>query len=117
MDPLPVAASAFHVVGLFTTGLGTIFFFTDRHGRASRALSLCFVVLGLRLFLAPLELARPSVPLAAAARGLEALCILAGMEWARRVADTVRRGLRRAAHWLIRAAQLLVLIYLGLTLG
>lgn len=111
------AAAAFHVVGLFTAGLGLIFFFTDRHGRASRALALCFVVLGLRLLLAPVEIASPSVAVTAIARGLEALSILAGMEWARRVADTVRRGLRRAANGLFRAAQILVLVYAGLSLG
>ena len=117
MNLLDPAASAFHVVGLFTTGLGLIFFSTDRHGRASRALALCFVVLGLRLLLAPTEIAQPSVAITAVARGLEALSILAGMEWARRIADTVRRGLRRAANGLFLAAQILVLIYAALSLG
>lgn len=117
MEVTTPAAGAFHVVGLFTAGLGTIFFLTDRSGRASRALALCFAVLGLRLLLAPWEITRPTVQLSAVARGLEALCILAGMEWARRIAETVRRRLRRAAQGLIRAAQLLVLVYAGLALG
>lgn len=117
MDTLSPMAGAFDVVGLFTTGIGTIFFLTDRRGRGSRALALCFVVLGLRLLLAPREIAQHSVQLTAVARGLEALCILAGMEWVRRIAETVRRGLRRAANGLIWAAQILVLIYAVLTLG
>lgn len=114
--PTPDAA-AFHVVGLFTTGLGMIFFATDRHGRASRALALGFVALGLRLLLAPMEIASPSIAITAIARVFEALCILSSMEWARRVAETVRRGLRRAANGLFRAAQILVLVYAGLSLG
>lgn len=117
MEILTPAAAAFHVVGLFTTGLGLIFFATDRHSRASRALALSFAVLGVRLLLAPTEIAQPSVALAALARVLEALCIIAAMEWARRIVETVRRGLQRAANGLILAAQILVLIYSGLQLG
>ncbi len=117
MEILTPADAAFHVVGLFTAGLGAIFFFTDRSGRASRALALCFLVLGVRLLLAPVEIARPSVAITAAVRLLEALSILSGMEWTRRIAETVRRGLRRAAQALIRAAQILVLVYAGLSLG
>ncbi len=114
--PTP-AAAAFHVVGLFTTGLGAIFFFTDRSGRASRALALCFVVLGVRLLLAPTEIATSSIALNAVARVLEGLTIIAAMEWARRIVDSVRRGLRRAANGLFLAAQILVVIYAGLSLG
>ena len=117
MEILTPAAAAFHVVGLFTTGLGLIFFATDRHSRASRALALSFVVLGARLLFAPIEIAQPSVALNAIARMLEALCIIAAMEWARRIVDSVRRGLRRAANGLILAAQILVVIYAGLSLG
>ena len=51
------------------------------------------------------------------ARVLEPLCIVSGMEWARRVADTVRRGLRQAARGLLLAAQILTLIYAGLSFG
>ncbi|MES2684183.1 MAG: adenylate/guanylate cyclase domain-containing protein [Pseudomonadota bacterium] len=117
MEILTPAAAAFHVVGLFTAGLGLIFFATDRHSRASRALALSFVVLGVRLLFAPLEIAQPSVALSAIARVLEALCILSAMEWARRIVDSVRRGLRRAANGLFLAAQILVVIYSGLSLG
>lgn len=117
MEILTPGAAAFHVVGLFTAGLGLIFFATDRHSRASRALALSFVVLGVRLLFAPLEIAQPSVALNAVARVLEALCIIAAMEWARRIVDSVRRGLRRAANGLFLAAQILVAIYAGLSLG
>ena len=110
MEILTPAAGAFHVVGLFTAGLGLIFFATDRHSPASRALALSFIVLGARLLFAPLEIAQPSVALSAIARVLEALCIIAAMEWARRIVDSVRRGLRRAANGLILAAQILVVI-------
>ena len=117
MEIITPAAAAFHVVGLFTTGLGLIFFATDRHSRASRALALSFIVLGARLLFAPVEIAQPSVALNAIARVLEALCIIAAMEWARRIVDSVRRGLRRAANGLFLAAQILVVIYAGLSLG
>ena len=115
MSDLPF--SAFHVVGLFTAGLGAIFFLTDREGRASRALALCFAALGIRLWLAPLELGRAVIVVTALTAVLEALTILAAMEWARRVADTVRPGLARAARGVLRAAQILVLVYAGLSLG
>jgi len=114
---IPTPDAAFHVVGFFTAGLGVIFFSTDRHSRASRALALGFVALGLRLLLAPTEIAGNSVAITAIARVCEALCILSSMEWARRVSETVRRGLRLAANGLFRAAQILVLIYAGLSLG
>lgn len=113
----PIQASAFHVVGLFTAGLGFIFFLTDRKGHASRALALCFVALGARLLIAPLELEHLMVSLAVAGRVLEPLAMLAGMEWARRVASTVRPGLGRAARGLLLAAQIVVVVYGGLTLG
>lgn len=107
----------FHLVGLFTAGFGTIFFWTDRQGRASRALALCLFVLGVRLFLAPLEISAPSIAVTALARTMEALCILAGMEWARRIAETVPRRIARAANALFRAAQIVTLVYAGLSLG
>lgn len=113
----PIEPSAFHVVGLFTAGLGVIFFLTDRRGHASRALALSFIALGARLLIAPLELARPMPALEATGRVLEALTILAAMEWARRVASTVRPGLRRAARGLLLAAQIVVAVYGALTLG
>lgn len=107
----------FHLVGLFTAGFGVIFYFTDRAGRTSRALALCLFVLGVRLLLAPMELATLSVWIAALTRSLEAVCILAAMEWARRIAESVPRRAARVANGLFRAAQILVLVYAGLSLG
>lgn len=107
----------FHLVGLFTVGFGVIFYFTDRAGRTSRALALCLFVLGVRLLLAPMEIATPSVWITAIARSLEAVCILAAMEWARRIAEGVPRRAARAANGLFRAAQILVLVYAALSLG
>lgn len=120
MDPAPASADAFLVVGLFTAGCGLIFGLADRHSRSSRALALCLIVLGLRLQLAPLELSAASrhpVLLAGLARGMEVFCLLAGIEWARRVAETATRRLRTAINWLFRSAQILMLIYGGLALG
>lgn len=110
-------SSVFHLIGLFTAGFGAIFFLADRHSRTSRALALCLAALGVRLLLAPLELSHPTIAITATARLLEALTIVAVMEWARRVAETVARRLGRAARGLLLAAQIMTLIYSGLALG
>jgi len=107
----------FQLVGLFTVGFAAIFFFTDRHGRTSRALSLCLAALGARLLLAPAEINGGSVALSATARVLEAITILALMDWPRRIAETLSQRIARAANALFRAAQILVLVYAGLSLG
>lgn len=107
----------FYLVGLFTAGFSAIFFFTDRHGRTSRALSLCLMALAARLLLAPAELDGGSVAFSAAARLLEAITILALMDWPRRIAETLSRRIARAANGLFRAAQIVVLVYAGLSLG
>jgi class 3 adenylate cyclase len=120
MDPAAASADAFLVVGLFASGCGLIFGLADRHSRSSRALALCLIVLGIRLQLAPLELdaARGHpVLLAGLTRGMEVFCLLTGIEWARRVAETATRKLRGTIHWLFRAAQILMLVYGGLALG
>jgi len=112
--------NAFWVVGLFTAGCGSIFGLADARSRSSRALAFCLIVLGLRLLLAPLELDAESqhpMLLTGLCRIMESLVILAGMEWIRRVAETATQKLRGGINGLLRAAQILVLIYAGLALG
>lgn len=120
MSAASSSIDAFWVVGLFTTGCGAIFGLADAGSRSSRALGFCLIVLGLRLLLAPLELdphsAHP-ILLSALSRIMEALVILAGMEWIRRVAETATQRLRGGINGLLRAAQILVLVYAGLALG
>lgn len=117
----PVAAAdAFLVAGLFAAGCGAIFGLADMRSRSSRALALCLIVLGLRLQLAPLELAADSrhpLLLAGLCRLMEVLVMLSGAEWVRRVAETATRRLRGAINGLLRASQILVLVYAGLALG
>lgn len=116
---MPASADPFLVVGLFATGFAAIFFFADLRGRSTRALSLTLALIGLRLLLTPLERREDgeSVALALLCATVESGGILAGIEWARRVAETATRTLRRSINGLFRAAQILVLVYGGLALG
>lgn len=111
-------AESFLVVGLFATGFAAIFFFADRQGRSTRALSLNLALIGLRLLLTPWERTSDSPVLSALLCAVvEVGSILAGMEWVRRVAETATQKLGRTINALLRAAQILVLVYGGLMLG
>ena len=116
---MPASADPFLVVGLFASGFAAIFFFADRSGRSTRALSLTLALIGTRLLLTPFERGPGAAPLAVAllCATVESGSILAGIEWARRVAETATRTLRRSINGLFRAAQILVLVYGGLALG
>ncbi|MFP3344913.1 hypothetical protein R0J87_20775, partial [Halomonas sp. SIMBA_159] len=52
-----------------------------------------------------------------AVESVRALAILAGVEWGRRIGNTASGRARAAANGLFRAAQILVLVYWGLSLG
>lgn len=106
--------TAFLVTGLLIGGVGLIFLSADRASHASRALSVCLVAIGLSLFL--IIFARtPGREMVLGS--LEAVAILAGVEWGRRIGLTATSRYKAGALWLFRAAQLIVLVFWLLNLG
>lgn len=108
------------LLGMMTLGAGAIFAWFDRRMPASRALALCLIAIGARLFL-------DSVPhdgqsfwtwlTAATIATLEALAIGAGIEWARRIGRTAQQRYRYSINGLFIASQILILVYWGLNIG
>ncbi len=117
---MPIDGAAFWVLALLAAGMGGIFLWTDWDNRASRALALCLLFIGLRLALAPLQ-REVGVPgdllFVAMTRTLEAMSILLGIEWARRVGQESGTRLRRTINVLFRVSQGMVLLYGLMTLG
>lgn len=105
------------LVGLVTAGAGCLFLWSDPRSQTSRAQALCLVLIGLRLVVVPFEVALRPLGAALAGSLLEALAILAGIEWARRVGMTAAGRLRGAVHVLFRTAQGLVVVYGVMQLG
>ncbi len=118
---IPPPDTATFVVGLMTAGTGGIFFWHDRQSTTSRALSLCLVAIGLRLFLSGADSIAIDGPtgwlVRAATMTLESVAILAGLDWGRRIGETASKNPPRAVKGLFLAAQILTLIYWGLSLG
>jgi len=108
------------LLGMMTLGAGAIFAWFDRRMPASRALALCLIAIGARLFL-------DSVPhdglsfwtwlTAATIATLEALAIGAGIEWARRIGRTAQQRFRYSINGLFIASQILIFVYWGLNIG
>ncbi len=112
--------TSFLVVALMACGMGIVILMTDYRSRTSRALSLAMLFIGLRLGLHLFEGAdnEPTpVWLALLARVLEALDILFGIEWARRIGQTATVRLRATVNVLFRVSQGFALIYALMTLG
>lgn len=112
--------SAFWVAALLAAGLGGIFLWADWTNRPSRALALCLIVIGLRLSLVPMEYrlgANGFWIYQISSRLLETGAILAGIEWARRVAADAGSTLKRTVGVLFRVSQGLALLYGLLVLG
>jgi adenylate cyclase len=112
--------SAFWVAALLAVGLGGIFLWADWNSRPSRALALCLIVIGLRLALVPVENRLGSNGFwiyQIGSRSLETLSILAGIEWARRVAADASATLRRTVGVLFRVSQGMALLYGLLVIG
>jgi adenylate cyclase len=112
--------SAFWVAALLSAGLGGIFLWTDWNSRPSRALALCLIVIGLRLTLAPIEHRFGSSGFwigQIGGRVLETAAILAGIEWARRVAADAGAALKRTVGVLFRVSQGMALLYGLLVIG
>lgn len=119
---MPLPPIEYLIVGLMTAGVGGIFLWHDGSNRASRALSLCLIMIGLRLFAAGHDLEdgqyRGQWLVAALSDSLEALAIFFGVEWGRRIGLNCPPGLRASsARTLFRVSQLLIFIYWGLSLG
>ncbi len=117
--------TAFLVVGLMTAGTGLIFLLNDRASPASRALSACLMLIGLRLFLSGNDFFDEHVQvtlglwlIAALTASLEAGAILCGLEWGLRIGRTGPPGrMRLSSTALFRAAQVLIVVYWGLNIG
>jgi adenylate cyclase len=112
--------SAFWVASLLAVGLGGIFLWADWNSRPSRALALCLIVIGVRLTLVPLEYRLGDHGFwlyQISSRSLETLSILAGIEWARRVAADASATLKRTVGVLFRVSQGMALLYGLLVIG
>lgn len=115
-----MTGSAFWVAALLAVGLGAIFVWADRRSPSSRALALCLIVIGVRLALVPLEHAMGPNSFwiyQIGSRSLETLSILAGIEWARRVAADASATLKRTVGVLFRVSQGIALLYGLLVIG
>lgn len=104
---------AFLIVALMMTGTGVIFFTLDRRNSASRALAVCIIAIGIRVFFSGPEFEEgpPSVFFNAIFALLEGLAIMAGIAWGQTVAQTGTFPAPRWSLWLFRAAQILVVVY------
>lgn len=105
------------VIGLLTAGTGAIFFLAERDSHTTRPLALCLAAIGISLFIDDHSDGGLLWLRAAVSVCLQAVAILAGVEWGRRIGLTTHARLRRTANALFRASQLLVLVYWGLSLG
>lgn len=111
--------SGFYVAALIAAGMGAAFWLSDRSSGTSRMLALFMAALGVSVY-ANTEVMKFWLEsgLPGWTRGvglLDALVFVLGCEWGLRVADTVT-GARppRGGRWLMRAAQLLALVYAAL---
>ena len=114
-------SSAFWVLALLAGGIGFIFLWTDWASRPSRALAMCFMLIGARVALAPFDNngvhSTGDWWLMALTLVIEMFAILYGVEWTRRVGISTGTRLRRTINTLFRISQALVLVYGGLSIG
>lgn len=113
-------SSAYWVLALLAAGIGFIFLWTDWSSRPSRALAMCFILIGLRSFLTPFEFEAVGAAvwmLQSLIRLAEALAILFGIEWARRVGLNNTGRLRVLVNTLFRISQVIAMIYGLMSLG
>lgn len=91
----------------------------DWAGRSTRALVLCLLAIAAALMLGRVMAWSDAGGIASASLMvmLKVTAILAGVEWGRRIGQTARARGRVAANVLFRVAQLLVLVYGGLSVG
>ena len=117
---MEMISSAHFIVGLFAAGFAMIFMATDGRSRTTRSMSLWLLCLALAVLSGSEErgMASPSAARIVFGNLMEALSVLAGLEWGRRVGETAARGrLQVATNALFRASQVLTLVYAGLLGG
>lgn len=113
-------SSAFWVLALLAVGIGFIFLWTDWRSPPSRALAMCFILIGGRVAMAPYDSVVVTAAdwwLRAATLVIEMFAILYGIEWTRRVGVSSSARMRRTINVLFRVSQLLALIYGLLSIG
>ncbi len=116
-------SSAFWVLALLASGIGFIFLWTDWRSPPSRALAMCFILIGGRVAMAPFDAAVTGAAqpadwwVVATTLLIEMFAILYGIEWTRRVGVASSARMRRTINALFRISQLLALIYGLLSLG
>lgn len=111
----------FLIVAIMTIGTGAIFFWHDRRNSSSTVLAICMFAIGLRLLMSGTD--RGYVDglfgwlVQALTISLEAVAMLAGVEWGKRIGQTAPKGASAATRGLFIASQILILVYWGLALG
>lgn len=116
--------AAYWIVALFAVGMALIFFVTDRHSPASRAIALCLLAMGLAIpenilqFLG-MPASTPLVLRLYARFPFEALAMIAGLDWGLRVGLTVVADpeSHRIERGMVRLSQALVVVYALLSIA
>jgi len=112
--------SAYLITALMMAGTACIFIVADVTSSSTRALTLCLLAIAAALIMGEPEgmlAVAPSMAADLLVTSMKVIAILAGVEWGRRIGQTAQARARRAANGLFRAAQVLVLVYGGLSLG
>ncbi len=115
-----LADAAHQVVAILMAGTALIFLFSDRGNPGSRMLACCLIAAAVATGLgAPEELSAATIAATSVQQLAETLALLFGVEWGRRISLEAQSRSRRvrAAGWLFRAAQVILLVYGGLGLG
>jgi len=101
------------IVAMMMTGTGLIFLTLDRRNLSTRALSVCVIAIGARVFFSgpEFETGPPDITANAIFAVLEGIAILAGIGWGRRIASTGTYPAPRWTLWMFRVGEGIVLIY------
>ncbi len=104
---------AFIIVALMMTGTGLIFLTLDRRNLSTRAISVCVIAIGIRVFFSgpEFEPGPPDIFANAIFAILEGIAILAGIGWGRRIATTGTYPAPRWTLWMFRVGEGIVLIF------
>lgn len=117
---MPLLTSAHLIVSLLAAGFAAIFMLSDGRSATTRAMSLMLLAIALAVLFGwqTIEGTQQAVFPVVFGNLMEALSVLGGVEWGRRVGATAARGrLQSATNVLFRVAQGLVLVYALLMCG
>ncbi len=105
---------AFLIVAMMMTGTGLIFLTLDRRNASTRAISICVIAIGLRVFFSGPEFqpGPPDVFANATFALLEGIAILAGIGWGKRIAMTGTYSAPRWTVWMFWVGQGVVVIFI-----